>query len=210
MDALEALRACGGYLDGTHVVYTSGRHGSEYLNKDAVYPHTVIVSELCLDLTWQLLGNDPAAPCGVIGPEKGGIILSQWVAYHMGMIWDVSVLAVYAEKEGDGFVLRRGYDGLVRDRDVMIVEDVLTTGGSVAKVVAAARALGCDVRAVGALFNRGGVTKEMLGVPRLVTLADVALESFPEDDCPLCRAGVPINTTVGKGREFLVRRASSS
>lgn len=208
-DALGALRQCGGLVTGSHVVYASGKHGSAYLNKDAIYPRTEIVGRLCRGLAAGM-----ALRCGnieaVVAPEKGGIILSQWVAHHLRTDAGMDVLAVYAEKEGGGFAFRRGYDELVRGRPVAVVEDVLTTGGSVLKVIGALRALGCDVRVVGALFNRGGVTNEELGVPRLVSLANVSLESFPEDDCPLCQANVPINVTVGKGREFLARRSSPS
>ncbi len=208
MNILHELERLGGYIRDSHVVYTSGRHGSEYLNKDALYTDPGTVSRQCHELARRLTQSF-VTPFAVIGPEKGGIILSQWTAFHIEVQY-ATVRAVFAEKEGDGFVLRRGYDELVRGKTVVIVEDVLTTGESVQKVIAAARALDCNVLAVGALFNRGKITAEILDVPFLFALADVNLESYPEDNCPLCREGRPINTKVGKGREFLARQATSS
>ncbi len=186
-------------LTGGHVVYTSGRHGSAYVNKDAVYPHTARVSELC-----RLLADGTRAlrPEIVCGPALGGIILSQWTAHHLG------ALAVYAEKlPAGGMALRRGYDRLVAGRRVLVVEDVLNTGGSVRETVAAVRAAGGEVVAVATLCNRGGVTATELDVPALVALLELSLDSWEAADCPLCRDGVPVNTDVGKGRELLASRA---
>jgi orotate phosphoribosyltransferase len=186
-------------VTGSHIVYTSGKHGSAYVNKDAVYPNTVRVAELCRHL------GDAAAPHRpeiVCGPAMGGIILAQWTGHHLGLP------AVYAEKAAEGgMALRRGYDKLVAGRRVLVVEDVLNTGGSVREAVAAVRAAGGDPVVVAALVNRGAVTAADVGVPALVALLDVALDAWDAEACPLCRDGVPVNTDVGKGREFLARRA---
>ena len=72
--------------------------------------------------------------------------------------------------------------------------------------VAAVRAAGGIVVAVAALVNRGAVTAADVGVPALVALLDIALDAWDADACPLCRDGVPVNTDVGKGREFLAKR----
>ncbi len=211
MNALEELQRCGGYLTDTHVVYSSWRHGSVYLNKDAIYPHPKIVSGLCRQLAESVHTAGDGAHV-IIGPEKGGIILAQWTAFHLSNMLGTEVLAVYAEKEGDEFAFRRGQDAHIRGKTAMIVEDVLTTGGSVIKVINAARSLDCVVSGVLALFNRGDVGIDTFGpgIHRMVALGTVKLDSYPEDDCPLCRDGVPVNTTVGKGRVFLARRTASS
>ncbi|HXJ35328.1 MAG TPA: phosphoribosyltransferase family protein [Candidatus Eisenbacteria bacterium] len=192
---LEGARAI---ITGSHIVYTSGRHGSAYVNKDAVYPDTARVAELCRFLA------DAAAPLRpeiVCGPAMGGIILAQWTGHHLG------IPAVYAEKaDAGGMALRRGYDALVAGRRVLVVEDILNTGGSVKDAVAAVRAAGGDVAGVAALVNRGRVTAADVGVPALAALLDVELEAWDAAACPLCRDGVPVNTTVGKGREFLAKR----
>jgi orotate phosphoribosyltransferase len=198
--AAEILAEAGAVITGSHVVYTSGRHGSAYVNKDAVYPHTDRVSELCRLLADAARHTRPEVVCG---PALGGIILAQWTGHHLG------ALAVYAEKLPDGGLgLRRGYDRLVARRRVLVVEDVLNTGESVRKAVAAVRAAGGEVVAVAALCNRGGVTAAHLGVPTVISLVELSLDSWDAAACPLCRERVPIDTRIGKGREFLAAGGS--
>jgi len=197
--AAEILAETGAIITGSHVVYTSGRHGSAYVNKDAIYPHTERVSELCRLLADAVRAANPDVVCG---PALGGIILAQWTGHHLG------ALAVYAEKLPGGLALRRGYDRLVAGRRVLVVEDVLNTGGSVRETVVAVRAAGGEVVAVAALCNRGGVTSADLDVPALVALVELSLDSWDAAACPLCRDGVPIDTAVGKGREFLAARGA--
>lgn len=194
--ASELLAECGAVVRDSHVVYTSGRHGSAYVNKDAVYPYTVRVSELCALMAGMAAEFAPEVVCG---PALGGIILSQWTAHHLG------VLGVYAEKDAEGgLVLRRGYDRVVAGRRVLVVEDIVNTGGSVRAAIRAVRAAGGEVVAVAALVNRGGVPAAAVEAPALVTLLELSLDSWDAAECPLCRDRVPVNTAVGKGREFLL------
>jgi len=202
----EALGKIHAFISNSHIVYTSGRHGSQYMNKDAIYPHTALTSQLCLEIAKRYETSGAEV---VLAPALGGIILSQWVAFHLSQTTGKEVFGVYAERatEGDGFVLKRGYDEIVRGRKTLILEDVLTTGISVKRVVDLARKCGAEVIGVAALCNRGGITpKELSDVPRLESLIDVTFESFEEKDCPLCAKKVPINTQVGKGREYLSTR----
>ena len=193
------LAESGAVIRDSHIVYTSGRHGSAYVNKDAVYPHTERVRELCA------LMADAARPLGaelVCGPAMGGIILAQWTGHHLALP------AVYAEKAPEGgMALRRGYDALVRGRRVLVVEDVVNTGGSLADAIRAVRSAGGVVVGATALCNRGGVTAADLDVPVLHALLELSLESWTAEECPLCRRGVPVDTQVGKGREFLAKRS---
>ena len=119
------------------------------------------------------------------------------------------VFGVYAEKSenGDAFVIKRGYDKLIAGKNVLVVEDVLTTGGSAKKVVEATRAIGGNVVGLGVLCNRGGITlQDAPDVPKLNALVNVKLDAWDETSCPLCEQNVPINVDVGKGREFLARK----
>jgi orotate phosphoribosyltransferase len=182
----------------SHVVYTSGKHGSAYVNKDAVYPSTARVAELCRFLAEAAAPQRPEIVCG---PAMGGIILAQWTGHHLG------IPAVYAEKAPDGgMTLRRGYDKLVAGKRVLVVEDILNTGGSIRDAVRAVRDAGGHVVAAAALVNRGRITAAQIDVPALAALLDVDLDAWDADACPLCRDRVPINTDVGKGREFLAAR----
>ena len=201
---LEFFKNTGGYIADSHIVYTSGKHGSAYLNKDAIYPHTSLVSELCKAFAQEFKGKGIEA---VAAPALGGIILSQWTAHHLSLMEKREILAVYTEKTPDnGQVFTRGYDKCVAGKKVLVVEDILNTGGSVRKVVDAVRHAGGTAVAAAALVNRGRVTSEDVGEVPLFTLASISLEAWDEHECHLCTQGIPVNTAVGKGREYLKKK----
>jgi orotate phosphoribosyltransferase len=203
-EVLETLARVGALVTGDHIVYTSGRHGSSYVNKDALYPHTAATSAVCAQIARHFAEQGVEV---VAGPTVGGVIMAQWTAHHLGGILGREIMAVYAEEEqgaaGKGRTFRRGYDALVAGRRVLVVEDILTTGGSARTVVDAVARAGGSVVGVAALCNRGGVTAEGLGAPTLYSLASVPLESWPAEQCPLCAAGAPVNTRLGKGAAFV-------
>jgi orotate phosphoribosyltransferase len=204
---LDTLAQVGALITGDHIVYTSGRHGSSYVNKDALYPHTAATSGVCAQIARHFAAAGPEV---VAGPTVGGVIMAQWAAHHLEGLLGREVLAVYAEEQeaddGKRRIFRRGYDQLVAGRRVLVVEDILTTGGSARMVVQAVEQAGGTVVGVAALCNRGGVSAAQLGAPALYSLASVPLESWAADACPLCRDGVPINTRLGKGAAFLQAR----
>jgi orotate phosphoribosyltransferase len=209
MNELEVLQVLGSVeatITGSHIVYTSGKHGTVYVNKDAVYPHTAETSRLCRAIAERFVDENVEV---VIAPAIGGVILSQWVAHHLSEMNGHEVLGVYAEKSGDGdaFVIKRGYDKLISGKNVLVVEDVLTTGGSAKKVIEATRAIGGNVVGLGTLVNRGGIMpQDVADVPKLNALVNLELDAWDEATCPLCEQNIPINTDVGKGREFLARK----
>jgi orotate phosphoribosyltransferase len=202
-DIMTALAETGALITQSHVVYTSGRHGTTYVNKDALYLHPTVTEQLCAHMAQDY---DPAAVDVVAGPTVGGVILAQWVAWHLTQRRDTGdVLAVYAEEEAETKrrVFRRGYDAQVRGRRVVVVEDVVTTGGSAQKVIAAVRELGGTVVGLSILCNRSGKDgADLFDVPFHPLTTD-ALESWAAEDCPLCAQGVLVNTNVGKGKAFV-------
>ncbi|MCR4275808.1 MAG: phosphoribosyltransferase family protein [Candidatus Parcubacteria bacterium] len=207
-DVLKILEGVGAVITNSHIVYTSGKHGSAYINKDALYPHTKKTSILCRTIAKHYEGDDIEA---VIAPAVGGVILATWTAYHLSEYTGRDVLCTYADKATingeDDFVIKRGYDKIVANKNVLVVEDLLTTGGSVRKVVVAVRKTGGRVVGAGVLCNRGGVTHtDICDVPRLVVLANIKMDAWDEKDCPLCKQGVPINTSIGHGKAFLARK----
>jgi len=210
-EVMAKFAAVGAVITASHLVYTSGKHGSAYVDKDAIYPFVNITADLCQSLV-DLAARDNwmSLATVVIGPERGGIILSQWTAYHLTRLTGNVVLGVYAEKTDDGqdFLIKPRWLKHVQGRNALVVEDVLTTGGSARKVVELVQTMGGLVQGVIALCNRGGITAEDLNVPKLCSLVDVNLDSWDEVDCPLCKDGVPINTQVGHGKEFLARQKS--
>ncbi len=204
-EVIDMLRKSGGVITDTHVVYTSGKHGSIYINKDALYPHTEFSSRIGELFAEAHEGIDVDVVCG---PALGGIILSQWTAYHMSNIKVTDVLGVYTEKDAEkNQVFTRGYDKLVKGKKVLVVEDLTTTGGSVKKVIASVKAAGGEVVAVGVMVNRNpqDINSEMMGVP-FSALAHLKAEAWDEADCKLCATNVPINTEVGHGKKYLAAK----
>jgi orotate phosphoribosyltransferase len=191
-------------LRNTHVVYTSGKHGNAYINKDALYPDTAVVSKLCSAIADHFTESGVDV---VAAPAIGGVALSQWTAHHLSQRGK-DIFAVYAEKQPDStFRFGRGYDAFINGRRVLVVEDVLNTGGSVKAVVDAVRAGGGTVAGVAAISNRGRLTRETVGSPDdFFCLTSIDLEAWDEEACPLCKAGVPVNVLVGKGKDFVARK----
>jgi len=207
-EVLMILGQVNAIITNSHIVYTSGKHGAAYVNKDAIYPHTKMTSRLCREIAKRFLDDNVSV---VIAPAIGGVILSQWTAYHLSEMGECKVAGVYAEKSegGNAFVINRGYGKLVSGRRVLVVEDILNTGGTARKVIEAVRRVGGNVVGLGALCNRGEITPHDVGsVPRLEALVNVKLDAWDKEACPLCAQGVPINTDVGKGREFLLAQKS--
>lgn len=197
---LNILQKVGAFRSG-HFVFVSGLHADTYVNKNAMYPYTREMSQLCRSIAEKFSGKNIHA---VIGPSTGGIILSQWVAHHLTELEGRDVYSTYADKDGEGFVIKRGYDELIKGKNVLVVEDLVTTGGSLRKVIDAARAAGATVVGAVAVCNRGQVTKEMVGnPPEFISLLKVQLDQWPAAECELCKAGIPVNTDVGHGKEFV-------
>jgi len=106
-EVLAILGKVGAIITKSHIVYTSGKHGRTYVNKDALYPHTAETSRLCRTIAERFASDGVEV---VIAPAIGGVILSQWTAYHLTEIAGYEVLGTYAEKTGDGkaFIIKRG------------------------------------------------------------------------------------------------------
>lgn len=201
-DVISILKKVGAVLTDDHFVYTSGKHGSVYINKDAVYPHTRETSTICklIAQKFQYKRIDVVA-----APALGGIILSQWTAHWLSKLTHREVLGIYTEKDAEkNQIFTRGYDRLVKGKRVLVVEDLTTTGGSVRKVVDSVKAAGGKVIAVAVMVNRDSkhVTADVVGAP-FWTLGVLKAEAYDEVTCPLCKEGIPINTTVGHGKKYL-------
>ena len=204
-EVLELLQKVGAFRAG-HFVFTSGLHADTYVNKDALYPYTKETSRLCREIAARFKDKNIEV---VLGPAVAAAVLSQWTAYHLTELTGREVYAVYADKDGaGGFVVRRGYDQIIKGKNVLIVEDLTTTGGSIKKVVDAARAGGANVVGAIALCNRGNVTKEGAGNPEIFDqLLKVELDQWPAESCELCARGIPVNTEVGHGKQFLAQKS---
>jgi orotate phosphoribosyltransferase len=200
------LKQAKALITDSHVVLTSGRHSSVYINKDAVYPHTSLSSQIGKLFAEQAKDYDIDT---VAAPALGGIILSQWAAFHLSHVKNKEIFGIYTEKTPEKEqIFTRGYDAFVKDKNVLVVEDLTTTGGSVKKVVESVRQAGGTVAAVGVMINRNPmeVDSSLFEAP-FFALGELETVSYEEAACPLCKRNVPINTTVGHGKKYLAGKA---
>ena len=205
-DVVDILKKIGAVITDDHFVYTSGKHGEVYINKDSLYPHTKETSQVCKLMAE--LYKDKEVDI-VVGPALGGIILSQWVAHHLSEIKGKEVLGVYTVKDETSNQVfdRRGYDKLVKGKKVLVVEDLTTTGGSVKKAVDSVKQAGGEVMGVCVMVNRDpeNVNSELVGAP-FTAVGVLKAEAFDESECPFCKENRPINTKIGHGKEYLEKK----
>ncbi len=204
-EILDILNKVGAILPKGHFVGTSGLHFDTYVNKDFLYPHTKETSEICKILAEKYKDKNIEV---VVGPALGGIILSQYVAGHLSEMYGKEVLGIYTEKSLEGKqIFTRGYEKYVEDnKNILIVEDIVTTGGSVLKVIEAVKNAGGNIIGACALVNKNkDLDIDIFKVP-FGALSDLYIPTYSAEDCPLCKAGVPINITVGHGKKYLIEK----
>jgi len=178
-DVLTVFRESGALLEG-HFRLSSGLHSGGYLQCALVLQHPAHAEALGKALAAALPAGNVTA---VLSPALGGLIIGHEVARALG------VRAIFAERQNGTLTLRRGFE--LSDTDhVVVIEDVVTTGGSTRETMDVARKAGAAVVAAGAIIDRSGGSSD-LGAPfhALVTLS---LPTYPAASCPMCEAGKPI------------------
>jgi orotate phosphoribosyltransferase len=180
---LDLYRRSGALLEG-HFRLTSGLHSPGYLQCALVLqhpPHAEMLGRAIADRTRDLRATV------VLSPALGGVVIGHEVARALG------VRAIFAERQDGALTLRRGFVIAENDR-VLVVEDVLTTGGSTRETMQVARAAGGQVVGAASIVDRSGHTGARLaelGVP-YVSLLSIDLPTYEPDKCPLCAQGVPV------------------
>ena len=178
-ELLDLFRRCSALLEG-HFRLSSGLHSSGYLQCALVLQHPQHAGALGAELADRVRDLRPTT---VLSPALGGLIIGHEVARALG------VRAIFAEREDGALRLRRGFSLSEAER-VLVVEDVVTTGGSTRETMQVARAAGAQVVAAVAIVDRSGGTAA-LDVP-LHALLDLALPTYDPAVCPLCASGAPI------------------
>jgi len=168
-----------------HFLLTSGRHSAVYWEKFRVLEQPRFAGPLCRMIAEHYSNSGVEL---VAGPTTGGVIVAYEVARQLG------VRCVFAEKQGASRVFRRGFQMGERDK-VLVVDDVLTTGGSVQEVLAEVRRKGAQPVGVGVLIDRSEKGVD-LGVP-LFAAYRTFVATYPPDECPLCRAEVNLTKPGG-------------
>ncbi len=169
-----------GALQSGHFRLTSGRHSDRYMQCAKLFEQPKESAELCSLLAGKFKGDGTEL---VVGPAIGGIIMAYEVARALG------VRNIFAERENGVMTLRRGFKVDPGTR-VLVVEDVVTTGGSVKEVVALLQSRGAEVIAVGSVVDRSGGNADF-GVP-FHSLMTLNARSWDADECPLCKEGLAI------------------
>lgn len=169
----------GAILDG-HFLLTSGLHSGMYVEKFQVLQHPRATEALCTEFAEKFKGEKIDV---VIGPVTGGIILAHETAKHFG------TRAIFAERDGGKMAIKRGFEIKPGER-VLVVEDIVTTGGSVQEVIDAVKALGGVIAGVAVLVDRSG-GKVDFGAP-MKALLTLDIKTHKPDECPMCKQGVPL------------------
>jgi orotate phosphoribosyltransferase len=175
---LQILRDHGAVLEG-HFILSSGLHSDRYIQCALVLQHPQIAEQLCSELAAKLrhLGASVVA-----APALGGVIVSHEVARALDL------RALFTERQEGAMTLRRGFS-LAPGELTLVVEDVITTGGSTRETMAAVEQAGGKVVGVGALIDRSGGTAD-LGVPK-TALVTLSVQNYKPQECPLCQSGIP-------------------
>src|SRR3990172_8354131 len=182
------LRDVGALMDG-HFLLTSGRHSPAYVEKFRLLQHPEQTERLCRLMADRFRDDGPEL---VAGPTTGGVILSYEVARLLGR------RGIFAEKADGGRAFQRGFEVRPGER-TLIVDDVLTTGGSIREVVEAVRRAGGEPIGVAVLVDRSGGRTEFPdgrgGALPVFACPGLALPAYEDGACPLCDEGVPLTVT---------------
>ena len=176
---LDRFRRAGALLEG-HFRLTSGLHSPGYLQCALVLQHPSDAEACGVAIADRVRSLRPDV---VLSPALGGIVIGQEVGRALG------VRAIFAERQDGKLTLRRGF-ALEPGEKVLVVEDVVTTGGSTQETIDVARQAGAAVVGAATIIDRSG-GKQRIDVP-FHALATVALPTYEAETCPLCAAGTPV------------------
>jgi orotate phosphoribosyltransferase len=177
-EILDIFRKHSALLEG-HFILSSGLHSDRYIQCALVLQHPDVAQKFCAELASKLRQVGASV---VAAPALGGVIVSYEVARALG------VRSLFTERQDGAMTLRRGFS-LAAGEPTLVVEDVVTTGGSTRETMAAVEQAGGKVVGVGSLIDRSG-GKVDLGVPR-AALVTLAVQNYNPAECPLCKSGIP-------------------
>lgn len=188
-EILEHFRASRALLEG-HFLLSSGLHSPQYLQCALALRHPRAVAQFGAAIVRQFAGQKFDA---VVSPAIGGLIIGFAVAQSLGVPF------FWTERENGTMTVRRGFS-VAENEKLLVVEDVITTGGSTRECIAAVEKLGAQVAAAASIIDRSGGTADV-GV-RHVALATLNVPVFEPENCPLCARGdkvvKPGSRAIGK------------
>src|SRR5262245_16872069 len=178
-EVLDLFRQSGALLEG-HFRLSSGLHSDRYLQSALVLQHPDFAEQLGRALAAR---TEHLQPTAVLSPALGGIVIGQEVGRAL------QVRALFAERQDGKLSLRRGFTLSPADR-VLVVEDVITTGGSTRETIAVAEAAGASVVGAAAIIDRGS-DPGRVNLP-LQALVRMEVPTHQPDSCPMCASGTPV------------------
>jgi orotate phosphoribosyltransferase len=179
-EVLQIFRDCGAMLEG-HFILSSGLRSPVFLQKARVFQYASQTEKLCKALAERIRAEVPGVT-KVVSPAIGGIIPGYETSRHLG------VPALYTERVDGQFELRRGFE-ITADDQVVVVEDIVSTGLSIRECVASLRKIGANVVAAACLIDRSGGEADV-GVP-LIKLIDFKVPAYLADQLPPELAAIP-------------------
>jgi orotate phosphoribosyltransferase len=200
LNVLEELKARGLVATDGHFVYKSGKHGTDSVDKDALYRDIGFLSDLAYELAVKFEHCEIDV---VTGPD--GSNLAMLVGLHLCEKKNRLIHFVNIRKStGKSYTLSNADRLLVRDKRVLVVDDIIDTGATAKGVVNIIRDFNGKIVGVGAICNRGSSSPEEVGqVPRYIALAQLGFETWPAELCRAkgpCRRGIPFTQIVGTGK----------
>jgi orotate phosphoribosyltransferase len=166
-------------LEG-HFLLTSGLHSPQYFQCAKVLQYPQHAQKLCWEIAYNYMSEKVNV---VVGPALGGIIVAQEVARL------INARAIFSERENGKMTLRRGFEIKSNER-VLVVEDVVTTGGSINEVIGLAKEAGAQLVGVGFLVDRSQ-DRIKFDVPKF-SVIQMDVVTYQPDDCPLCKKNIPL------------------
>ena len=176
-------------MDG-HFLLTSGLHSPHYVEKFNVLQHPKYTEQLCQAMAEKFKDANIET---VVGPVTGGVILAHETGKALG------TRAIFTERVDGKMTFRRGFS-LREGERVLIVEDIVTTGGSIKEVIDVVKSYGAIPVAVSMLVDRSGGMADFGDVPA-TALLKMNVETYKPEECPLCKNNVPITKRGSTGKK---------
>jgi orotate phosphoribosyltransferase len=179
MNAEKILQEANALLNG-HFLYTSGRHGEQYMQCARVLQYPKHTEQLAAEVAKNFAGDKVDI---VIAPAIGGIV---W-GYELSRALDAT--SIFAERENGKMTLRRGFD-IPKNARVVVAEDVYTTGGTIREIIELVNAHEATLVGVGVIVDRTGGKMDLN--TKAFAAYSMEIISYAPDECPLCKQGIPI------------------
>ena len=188
-ELLTLLQNTGAMLEG-HFLLTSGRHSNVYIEKFRILEDPNALDKVCGAMAEIVMDKNVEL---VLGAAIGGILIAGGVGRHLG------IQHIFSERVNGKMELRRGFS-IIKGQRVVIVEDIITTGGSVFELIQLVNEQGAEIVQVVNLVHRSS-TEINFGVPSTALLT-IPSESWEPNDCPLCKQEMPVTERGRTGKKM--------